>query len=120
MYKHRSLQMTVSLSTAPHNYLVMKYIVPGSKNKKMIVKLTYFGAEFETEYATFRPACTGLDHAFMVACGLTQILAEGSGRIWGSIWVKPQTTNALSRLVEPGRNGAYSVSNSAPNDLLVL
>ena len=29
----------------------------------MIVKLTYFGAEFEMECATFRPASMGLDHA---------------------------------------------------------
>ena len=25
-------------------------------------KLTYFGAEFETECARFRPASTGIDH----------------------------------------------------------
>ena len=31
---------------------------------------------------TFRTAFTGLDHA-LVACGLTQILAEGSGCRWG-------------------------------------
>ena len=30
----------------------MKVIVNGSNNKKMIVKLTYFGAEFEMEYDT--------------------------------------------------------------------
>ena len=40
------------------------YIVLGSKNQKIIAKLTYFGAEFETECATFRPASTGLDLAY--------------------------------------------------------
>ena len=29
----------------------------------MIVKLTYFGAEFKKECAAFRSASTGLDHA---------------------------------------------------------
>ena len=29
------------------------YIVLGSKNQKIIAKLTYFGAEFETECAMF-------------------------------------------------------------------
>ena len=36
----------------------------------MIVNLTYFGAEFETECGMFPPASAGLDRAF-VACGLT-------------------------------------------------
>ena len=36
-------------------------------------KLTYFGAVFEMECATFRPASTRLDHALVVACGLTQL-----------------------------------------------
>ena len=40
-----------------------------------IIKLTYFGAEFEAECVTFRPASTVLDHASVVACGLTRILA---------------------------------------------
>ena len=43
----------------------------------MIVKLTHFGEEFETELATLRPASTGLDHA----CRLTKKLAVGS---WSS------------------------------------
>ena len=47
-------------------------------------KLTYFGVKFETLNTTFRPASTGLDHALVVACGLTEILVEGSGCRWGS------------------------------------
>ena len=34
----------------------------------LIVKLTYFGAEFETECTTFRPASIGLDRALAIAC----------------------------------------------------
>ena len=45
-------------------------------------KLTYFGASLKLN-TTFRPASTGVDHALEVACGLIQILAEGSGcRQW--------------------------------------
>ena len=46
---------------------------------KMIVnfKLT-LEPVFRNEFATFRPASTGLDHA-LVVCDLTQRLAEGSG-----------------------------------------
>ena len=31
--------------------------------------------------ATFRPASTGLDHALMVDCGLTQMLAEAGRNV---------------------------------------
>ena len=41
----------------------------------IIVTLTYFGVELETEC----DVCTGLDHTLVVACGVTQIPAEGSG-----------------------------------------
>ena len=34
-------------------------------------KQTYFGEEFETERAMFRPTSTGLDHTLVVARGLT-------------------------------------------------
>ena len=47
-------------------------------------KLTYLGTEFDTERATFRPDSTGLYHA-LVACGLTEILAEGSDYRWGQL-----------------------------------
>ena len=39
-------------------------------------KLTYFGAQFETECGTFRPTSTVLDHSLVVACDLTQILLQ--------------------------------------------
>ena len=39
---------------------IMKHKGHGSKNLVMIVKLTYFGREFETKCASFRPASTGL------------------------------------------------------------
>ena len=44
----------------------------------MLVKLTYFGAEFETECAIFQPDSAGLDHDFAVARELSQILTKGS------------------------------------------
>ena len=51
----------------------------------MIVQLTYFRAEFETECVTFRPSSTVLDHALVLA----------------GICVKPQaTTKAWSIPVE--------------------
>ena len=42
----------------------------------MIVNLPYFGAEFETERATFRPASTDLEHA------LPWLAPDTGGRIW--------------------------------------
>ena len=50
---------------------------------------------------TIRPASTDLDHALVVACGLTQILEEGSGCRCGAVcipdhdswWVKPQVSH---------------------------
>ena len=56
------------------------------QESKMIVKLIYFGEHF-LKRATFRPASTGLDHALMVACGLKQVLAEGSGCRWGAVGI---------------------------------
>ena len=53
---------------------------------ELIVNLLTLERSFET-CATFRPASTGLDHALVVACGLKQILAEGSGcRGGGAVW----------------------------------
>ena len=46
----------------------------GKRSKyNIIVQLSYFAAEFETEWSTFRNISTCLDQALMVACGLTQI-----------------------------------------------
>ena len=42
----------------------------------MIVNLPYFGAEFETERATFQPASTDLDHA------LPWLDPDTGGRLW--------------------------------------
>ena len=44
-------------------------------------KLTYFGAGF-LKHATFRPAFTDLEHALVVACGLTwqKDLVVGGGQ----------------------------------------
>ena len=51
---------------------------------KLIVKLTYVGAEFERK-RRFDLFLQVIDHALVVACGLTQILAEGSGCTWGAV-----------------------------------
>ena len=40
----------------------------------MIVILTYFEAEFETECARFRPASTCLDHSLVVAYKIQETL----------------------------------------------
>ena len=48
-------------------------------------KLTYFGAQFETECGTFRPTSTGLYHSLVVACDLTQILRVLITHWWLSV-----------------------------------
>ena len=72
----------------------------------------------------FRPASTCLDNA-LVACGLTQILAEGSSCRWGAVGIPDHihgeamsfyingpmgqatgNTNVWSRPIEVGRNVA--------------
>ena len=50
-----------------------------TKLHKVIVKIVLC-IEILKQMPTFRPAATGLDHSCaIVACDLTQILAEGSG-----------------------------------------
>ena len=51
------------------------------QQSKFIIYLLW--SEFCETRATFRSASTDLDHASVVACGLTQIPAEGSGCRWG-------------------------------------
>ena len=51
----------------------------------LIITLTYFGAEFEMERATFRPASASLDHAMVVVCGLNHILADESDCRWVAV-----------------------------------
>ena len=53
---------------------------------KIDSKLTNFGAKFGTLNTTFRPDSTGLDHGLVVACGLTQILAEAVGQTHWNWW----------------------------------
>ena len=47
-----------------------------------LVKINLLWSKIRKKKVTFRPASTGLDHT-LVACDLTQILAEGSGCRWG-------------------------------------
>ena len=63
----------VSLNVTSKTYLDL-HLIMALRKKNVIVKLTYFGAEFETECATFRPAFTDLTHALVVVCDMTQIL----------------------------------------------
>ena len=58
---------------------VLLVIDDGHDGNVLDSKLTYFGAKLYTLFnTTFRPGSTGLDHALVVACGLTQILVGQS------------------------------------------
>ena len=72
--------------------------------------------------AMFRPASTGLDHAWVVARGLTQILVEGFSRLWGQLvsLIKIHggallfDVNSLLDCSKASRNCTHSVTNFAP------
>ena len=66
----------------------------------LVVKLTYFGAELETECATCRPTYASLDHAMLVVCGLTHILAVGSDCLGGGQLVTLITIHGRALFVD--------------------
>ena len=55
------------------------------QQSKLIIYLLW--SKFCETHATFRSASTDLDHESVVACGLTQISAEGSGCRWGAVGI---------------------------------